>query len=260
MCVEEEKGREEFGALGGCFVGGDAEQRKRERRVKRRALAISVSLQAFVLAVIILIPLFGRPERIAFATVMPLPPYYHSVGQVQRTVSQPIQTAQIRDFWLHYAPPNAPARSFSGTADRPEDPFGPGGPEGPEGPAGPSCIAGCIDIGTNNRGPIAPVVDTTPKTPKRIVVTHLEAAMLTRRIEPVYPTLARQTRREGRVELHAIIGTDGTIQALQVVSGDVLFYESAKDAVAQWRYKPTYLNNRAVEVDTTITVIYTLGH
>ena len=84
--------------------------------------------------------------------------------------------------------------------------------------------------------------------------------MLTRRIEPVYPRLAIQTRREGRVELHAIIGTDGAILALQVVSGDVLFYESAKDAVLQWRYKPTYLNNRAVEVDTTITVIYTLGH
>ena len=84
--------------------------------------------------------------------------------------------------------------------------------------------------------------------------------MLTRRIEPVYPTLAIQTRREGRVELHAIIGMDGTIQALQVISGDVLFYESAKTAVSQWRYKPTFLNERPVEVDTTITVIYTLAH
>lgn len=84
--------------------------------------------------------------------------------------------------------------------------------------------------------------------------------MLTRRIEPIYPKIAVQTRREGRVELHAIIGTDGTIQALQVVSGDVWFYQSAKDAVLQWRYKPTYLNNQPVEVDTTITVIYTLGH
>jgi protein TonB len=257
MSVEEEKGHEEFGALGGCFVGGDAEQRKRERRVKRRALAISITLQAFVLAAIILIPLFGRPERIAFATVMPLPPYYYSVGPVQQTVSRPIQPTQNRDFQLHYPSPNAPPRQSGGTADRPEDPFGPGGPEGP---AGPPCIAGCINIGTNNPGPIAPVVDTTPRTPKRLIVTDLDPAMLTRRIEPIYPRLAIQTRREGRVELHAIIGTDGTIQALEVVSGDVLFYQSAKDAVAQWRYKPTYLNSRPVEVDTTITVIYTLGH
>jgi len=91
-------------------------------------------------------------------------------------------------------------------------------------------------------------------------VTHLDPAMLTHRIEPVYPNLARQMRREGRVELHAIIGTDGTIQELQVVSGDIVFYESAKAAVSQWRYKPTYLNNQPVRVDTTITVIYTLAH
>jgi protein TonB len=60
------------------------------------------------------------------------------------------------------------------------------------------------------------------------------------------------------VELHAIIGTDGSIQALQVISGDPLFYQSALDAVRQWRYTPTLLNDQAVEVDTQITVIYSL--
>ena len=157
MSIEEEKGHEEFGALGGCFVGGDAEQRKRERRVKRRALAISIALQAFVLAAIVLIPLFGRPERIAFATVMPLPPYYHSVGHVQQTVSRPVQTQHDRDFLFHYPSPNAPPRPSGGAPERPDDPIGPGGPERP---AGPACIAGCIDIVTNNPGPIAPVVKT----------------------------------------------------------------------------------------------------
>jgi protein TonB len=60
------------------------------------------------------------------------------------------------------------------------------------------------------------------------------------------------------VELHAIIGTDGSVQSLQVVSGDPLFINSAKDAVLQWRYRPTYLNGQPVEVDTYISVIYTL--
>jgi len=83
--------------------------------------------------------------------------------------------------------------------------------------------------------------------------------MLIRRIEPVYPRLAIQTRREGRVELRAIVATDGTIQSLQVVTGDVMFIQSALDAVAQWRYRPTYLNGQPVEVDTTITVTYTLA-
>ena len=84
--------------------------------------------------------------------------------------------------------------------------------------------------------------------------------MLIRRVEPVYPPLARQTHREGQVELHAIISTDGTIQSLQVVTGDALFLRSAVDAVTRWRYRPTVLNGQPVEIETYITVIYTLQH
>ena len=82
--------------------------------------------------------------------------------------------------------------------------------------------------------------------------------MLKRRVEPVYPTLAKQIHKEGRVELRAIIGTDGAIKSLQIVSGDPLFYISAKEAVEQWLYKPTVLNGKPVEIDTFITVVYTL--
>jgi protein TonB len=84
--------------------------------------------------------------------------------------------------------------------------------------------------------------------------------MLIRRVEPAYPPLARQLRREGRVELHAIIGTDGSIQSLEIISGDPLLIRSALEAVGEWRYRPTFLNGQAVEVDTHITVIYTLSH
>jgi len=82
--------------------------------------------------------------------------------------------------------------------------------------------------------------------------------MLTHRVEPIYPTLPKQLGRSGRVELRAIIATDGAIQSLQVVGGDPLFYQSAMDAVRQWRYTPTVLNGQTVEVDTYITVIYNL--
>jgi protein TonB len=91
-------------------------------------------------------------------------------------------------------------------------------------------------------------------------MTHLESAMLIRRVEPIYPALAIQIHREGQVVLHAIISTDGSIQSLQVVSGDPLFLNSAKDAVTQWRYRPTVLNGQPVEIETYITVIYTLQH
>jgi protein TonB len=70
--------------------------------------------------------------------------------------------------------------------------------------------------------------------------------------------LPHQLHRSGKVELHAVIAVDGTIQSLQALSGDPLFISSALEAVRQWRYQPTYLNGQPVEVDTYITVIYTL--
>ena len=85
-------------------------------------------------------------------------------------------------------------------------------------------------------------------------------AQLIRRVEPIYPALAKQIQHEGRVELRAIISTAGTIESLEVLSGDPLFIQSALAAVREWRYRPTILNGRPIEVDTHITVIYTLNH
>jgi hypothetical protein len=61
-------------------VDGDAEQRKRERRVKRRALAVSILLQSAILTVLVLIPLFGKTQRIAAKEWIPIPPYGHARG------------------------------------------------------------------------------------------------------------------------------------------------------------------------------------
>ena len=96
--------------------------------------------------------------------------------------------------------------------------------------------------------------------PQVVRMTHLDPAMLIHRVEPRYPPLAIQTHRDGRVELRAIIGTDGTIQSLQIVASDPLFDLSAREAVSQWRYRPTILNGQPVEIDTYITVIYTTQH
>ena len=63
-----------------------------------------------------------------------------------------------------------------------------------------------------------------------------------------------------RATIRDLIGTDGTIQSLQIVSGDPMFLRSALDAVQQWHYKPTILNGQPVEIDTYITVVYTMQH
>jgi protein TonB len=90
------------------------------------------------------------------------------------------------------------------------------------------------------------------------VIGSVEQAQLISRIEPRYPALALQTKKEGAVILHAIISRDGRITALDIVSGSPLLVTAALDAVRQWRYRPTLLNGDPVEVETTITVIFRL--
>jgi protein TonB len=88
----------------------------------------------------------------------------------------------------------------------------------------------------------------------------LQQALLVHRVMPSYPPVAIQARLEGTVVFHAIIARDGNIRELEVVSGSPIFAQAARDAVLQWRYRPTLLHGEPVEVETTITVIFQLAH
>ena len=111
-------------------------------------------------------------------------------------------------------------------------------------------------IGSGPAGPPPP----PPTGPQRIRVGgNVEAASLINKIAPEYPPIAKTAHVSGTVILHAIIGKDGAIRELQYVSGPPLLMKSALDAVKQWRYKPTMLNGDAVEVDTTIDVVFSLS-
>jgi len=83
--------------------------------------------------------------------------------------------------------------------------------------------------------------------------------LLIHRVEPTYPMLAKQARVQGEVVLTAIINVNGEIQNLQLVSGHPMLVPEAISAVKQWRYKPYLLNGQPVEVETTITVIFSLS-
>jgi len=114
-------------------------------------------------------------------------------------------------------------------------------------------------IGGTLGGPAAPP-PPKPVTPSRIKQGgSVTAASQLVKTVPIYPPLARQARIQGSVVLHAIIDKEGKVVELQVVSGHPLLVQSALDAVKQWRYKPTQLNGEPVEVDTTITVTFTMG-
>jgi protein TonB len=109
--------------------------------------------------------------------------------------------------------------------------------------------------------PVQPPTEIKKSDEKRAVKISesVQQAQLVSRIEPRYPFLALQTRKEGTVLLHAIISREGVITAIEVVSGSPWFVQAALDAVREWRYRPTYLNGEPVEVETSITVIFRLS-
>jgi len=116
-------------------------------------------------------------------------------------------------------------------------------------------------IGGVPAAPPPPPVKEAPKaaTPQRIRVGgNVQQANLIRKVQPVYPPLAKQARIQGVVHFTAIIGKDGTIQNLQLINGHPLLVEAARQAVSQWQYKPTLLNGEPVEVVTQIDVNFTL--
>jgi periplasmic protein TonB len=84
-------------------------------------------------------------------------------------------------------------------------------------------------------------------------------ANLVHRVQPLYPPLARTTHVEGTVEFTATISKQGTIENLQLVRGHPLLVNAAREAILQWRYRPTLLNGEPVEVITDIVVKFTLG-
>jgi protein TonB len=87
----------------------------------------------------------------------------------------------------------------------------------------------------------------------------VQAAKLLKRVIPLYPKTAVQLRISGIVHLLGIIGKDGTIQKLQVLSGHPLLRQAALDAVSQWVYRPTILNGQPVEVEAPVDVVFTLS-
>jgi protein TonB len=115
-------------------------------------------------------------------------------------------------------------------------------------------------------GVIGGIINSTPvavpkvATPQRVRVSQgVTEGLLVHKVTPTYPPLARQARIQGSVVLAALIGKDGSIQNLKVVSGHPMLTSSALDAVRQWKYKPYFLNGEPVEVDTQITVNFTLA-
>ncbi|HEY7095528.1 MAG TPA: TonB family protein [Terriglobales bacterium] len=115
-------------------------------------------------------------------------------------------------------------------------------------------------------GVIGGIISSTPvavpkvATPQRVRVSQgVSQGLLVRKVQPNYPPLARQARIQGQVVLQAEISKDGSIENLHLISGHPMLAPAAIDAVKQWKYKPYFLNGEPVEVETQITVIFSLS-
>jgi periplasmic protein TonB len=113
-------------------------------------------------------------------------------------------------------------------------------------------------IGGTTIAPIAPKVQG-PKAPVRVGGRVKEPRLISR-VDPKYPPLAIQTHMQGAVIVDAIIDEHGNVVEAKVVSGPPLLIQSAMDAVRQWKYEPTYLNDEPVPVQLNVTVQFRLAN
>ncbi len=108
------------------------------------------------------------------------------------------------------------------------------------------------------------IITTTPvsmpvSVPQVVKVSQgVSEGLLVKRVQPIYPEQARQMRVQGPVQLQATINKDGNISNVKVVSGNAQLARATVEAVKQWKYKPYYLNNEPVEIQTQIIVNFKL--
>jgi TonB family protein len=93
----------------------------------------------------------------------------------------------------------------------------------------------------------------------RVQMSADASAVVTSPVKPSYPLLARQMKVQGSVILMALIGRDGIIQNLRLVSGPRMLASAAEDAVRQWHFKPHLVGAEAVETQAKITVNFTIS-
>lgn len=130
-------------------------------------------------------------------------------------------------------------------------------------------LAACIAFGLATCGSalalsmnVIPTASSASSSKKAAPLAISPGIMAGNRIggaDPKYPAAAKKARVQGTVILNAIIGKDGTVHKLKVVSGPKELRKSSTDAVRTWKYKPYLLNGNPVEVETTIHVVYTLA-
>ncbi len=238
----------------------------RVRRGGRRGAAtiLSFVMQAAVIGALVLIPLFvtqaiPAPQlmtRLAAPPPPPPPPPPPAASSATTAstpvekVVKPLEPDQIR------VPSKIPDKVVVAQAETPPPPSVGGVPGGVAGGVAGGQLGGVVGGVLGSMPQAAPTI----AAPKRVNVSQgVAQGLLVHKVVPQYPLVAREAHIQGSVVLQAVIGKDGKINNVQVVSGPAQLAQSAVEAVKQWRYKPYYLNGQPVEVQTLINVNFNLG-
>jgi len=225
---------------------------------------ISFVLQAIFVGIMILIPLIytdalPKQQMMTFLVAPPPPPppppppAAEAPVKVVKAVQSEIESGQLR----------TPTKIPEKVAMIKEEEAPPPAMSGVAGVVGG--VPGGVPGGQMG-GVIGGIISSTPvSVPKVAPPTRVRVSMgvsqglLIQKVQPTYPPLARQARIQGSVVLQAEISKNGTIENLRVISGHPMLTQAAIDAVRQWRYKPYFLNGEPVEVETQVTVNFTLA-
>jgi TonB family protein len=248
--------------LANCLVENDAKDAAPAKRLRRESFVLSILIQGALLATLLIIPIFTPGVISPRYSLMPMSPYHggtHLANTVHASPQPAHEARSVLNPVVLYQPIRIPehitnsreANAATATNDAPAIGNGEGNASGPG-----------VDFGMGN-SVLTPTV-APPSPPEPVKPVHVSAgveeARLITRIEPVYPPGAIALHMWGTVLLRAIISTDGTARRLDVVTGNPILARAAVAAVGQWRYRPTLLDGRAVEVETDITVIFELTH
>ena len=218
----------------------------------------SFGLQALAVAIFLLLPLL-RPTGLPSFRQLTTP---ISWGQplkapsLARTQVSANNAAAITPAEIIFRTPSRIPRDVSADADQAAPRIGTmGSATLGTGRGDPSGIPNLFDAGS---GPVLPAV-RPPSTVAPFRISNMSEGNLIHKVQPGYPALARTARIQGAVVLEAVISKQGTIENLRVLAGHPMLVLAAREAVRQWRYRPYILNNEPVEVETQITVNFSLA-
>jgi protein TonB len=244
----------DLGNLSQCMMDSDVAANGRAKRLRGKALAASLVLEAMAIAGVLLWPLATLGVLPAQMVLTPVPPYRGAQASRPmppgQTAPHPSDRRRFTDR-VFQQPPVIPSHIAEGADPEPPGFGGFGDPS-----TGGDSTAWIP--GGNENGPAVEIARPEPKSKPRMISLGVMDASLIHRVQPEYPPIAKTIHLSGSVLLRAVIGTDGDVHSLEVLSGNPILAQAALAAVRQWRYRPTLLSGQPVEVETQITVNFVL--